>query len=368
MLVPNALDLAFFTFILAYAATAVYAVYPDAAVAAATKMLMATVSIYLVGRLIISQKNAEDVIKQFIVATLISSAAMTYLLFHAATQNGANYWSRLSVEGSSAVGTAQPIPMALIAAVLAGIYCVARKKWLYLLPVVALGGWVFYIAVLTGTRGIFIAAGAGLIAAAVAGRRIVPWARLIGISVLAVVAIGLATPHLEETKRLTFSIDRLVGNFQGGSIVVDESARLRMQVQERGVDMFKDNPFGGVGIGNYDAITHFFYPHNLEIEIAAEAGIVGLLLLGLYLYTLFVSQTRIMMFQPAVGVVLLAMTASCFMHQQVSFAFAMAKPLFMFTGLTASALMTFRAPSSNAARTPRRRRQVAPGLSNRVRN
>ena len=348
VLVPNAVDLTFLLFILAYAATTIYAVYPDAAKAASIKMLMAAISMFLVGRLIISPQNAEELTKQFIVATLISGAAMSYLLFHAATGGGANYWSRLSVDGSSAVGTSQPIPMALIAAILAAIYCVARKKWISLLGVVALGGWVLYIAILSGTRGIFIAAGAGLLAAAITGRRVVPWARLAGLSLLTIVTLAVATPHMEETRRLTFSIDRLLGNFQEGGIVVDESARLRMQVQQAGMEMFKEKTLAGAGIGNYDAITHSAYPHNLEIEIAAEAGVIGLALLCIYLFSLFQRQMKIVMFQPIVGVVLLAMTVSCVIHQQVSFAFFMAKPLFMLTGLTASALMSFRASNPKA--------------------
>lgn len=53
----------------------------------------------------------------------------------------------------------------------------------------------------------------------------------------------------------------------------------------RGVELFLQNPIFGVGYGRYDILgTYGTYPHNMFVEILAETGIVGLVvLLGLAL-------------------------------------------------------------------------------------
>lgn len=354
-LAPNWVDLTYLTFIFGYAATTFYAVVPDAAQAAAVKLLLAAISMYAVGRITISPRNADRVIIQFVIGALVAGAAMSAVLYQAAQASGTSYWSRLSVGGATAVGTAQPLPMALIAAVLAGVWCVANKRWALLAGVLALGGWILYICVLSGTRGIFIAAGAGLIVATIVGRRVAPWARMIGMASIAAVAGLLVIPRLEQTKRLTYSFDRLIGNFQEGGMVMDLSARLRLEQQTAAFELFSQKTKFGAGIGGFDAITHKMYPHNLELEIGAEFGLIGLMLLTFYLIALFRRQVTIATYQPMVGIVLLAMSTSCVIHQQISFSFFMAKPLFMFTGLTASALVSMRAAAPQAMKRPSRR-------------
>ncbi len=66
-----------------------------------------------------------------------------------------------------------------------------------------------------------------------------------------------------------------------------------------GIRMFMDHPITGVGIGNYaDAYPHYFitifvnslgHAHNYYINMAAEAGILGLITLLLFLATVFVA-------------------------------------------------------------------------------
>lgn len=69
-----------------------------------------------------------------------------------------------------------------------------------------------------------------------------------------------------------------------------------------GIRMFQDHPFTGVGIGNYpDAYSHYFitifvnplgHAHNYYINIAAEAGIFGLVTFLLFLIAAFVAGAR----------------------------------------------------------------------------
>jgi O-antigen ligase len=72
--------------------------------------------------------------------------------------------------------------------------------------------------------------------------------------------------------------------------VVDASVELRLGAQRVALEMFLDNPFIGVGAGNYPplypayskqlgvpAVASEFYPHNLYLQVLAETGAVGLL-------------------------------------------------------------------------------------------
>jgi putative inorganic carbon (hco3(-)) transporter len=72
--------------------------------------------------------------------------------------------------------------------------------------------------------------------------------------------------------------------------VIDTSVALRLGAQRVALEMFMDNPFFGVGAGNYPplypaysqqlgvtAVAAEFYPHNLYLQVLAETGAIGLL-------------------------------------------------------------------------------------------
>jgi O-antigen ligase len=72
--------------------------------------------------------------------------------------------------------------------------------------------------------------------------------------------------------------------------VIDTSVELRLGAQRVALEMFLDNPFIGVGAGNYPplypaysqqlgvtAVASEFYPHNLYLQVLAETGALGLL-------------------------------------------------------------------------------------------
>jgi O-antigen ligase len=70
-----------------------------------------------------------------------------------------------------------------------------------------------------------------------------------------------------------------------------------------GISMFADHPFTGVGIGNYsDAYPHYYITifvnslgqaHNYYINMAAEAGVLGLIAFLLFILALFVAGGRV---------------------------------------------------------------------------
>ena len=70
---------------------------------------------------------------------------------------------------------------------------------------------------------------------------------------------------------------------------IDTSVELRLGAQEVALEMFLDNPFIGVGAGNYPplyqvysqhlgvtAVASEFYPHNLYLQVLAETGAIGI--------------------------------------------------------------------------------------------
>jgi O-antigen ligase len=74
--------------------------------------------------------------------------------------------------------------------------------------------------------------------------------------------------------------------------VIDTSVEMRLGAQRVALEMFLDNPFVGVGAGNYPplyqayserlgvtAVASEFYPHNLYLQVLAETGAVGLVTL-----------------------------------------------------------------------------------------
>src|SRR5437660_1805306 len=129
-----------------------------------------------------------------------------------------------------------------------------------------------------------------------------PLLKLGGIGILGVVAAYLAgllpdsllAPML-RTLGLT-SISLTLPSKQ------DFSTAERLAHWIAGIRMFQDHPFTGVGIGNYpDAYPHYFitifvnplgHAHNYYINIAAEAGIFGLVTFLLFLSAAFVAGAR----------------------------------------------------------------------------
>jgi O-antigen ligase len=74
--------------------------------------------------------------------------------------------------------------------------------------------------------------------------------------------------------------------------VIDTSVEMRLGAQRVALEIFLDNPFVGVGAGNYPplyqayserlgvtAVASEFYPHNLYLQVLAETGAVGLVTL-----------------------------------------------------------------------------------------
>ena len=96
-----------------------------------------------------------------------------------------------------------------------------------------------------------------------------------GYTLLVAAALGLVALALPRVYWVRFES---MAQFRG--IVVDRSLQLRQHALEGGWQLFLDNPWFGVGLGNFpDHAPHFmfggFMAHNSLLEVAASLGVVG---------------------------------------------------------------------------------------------
>ncbi|GGM13213.1 O-antigen ligase family protein [Deinococcus aerophilus] len=198
------------------------------------------------------------------------------------TSRGALY--RLDVEGTNTIAVGRGVGMALLWVLVMAVY----RRWRALptaLLVLPLAG----LLLSSGSRGPLIGALLGaivLLAPRVMrrgnGRLAVAFALVAG-------GVALAVPYLPSA-----SVERVAQFFTAGaSGELDSSASARGELWAAAWDAGLVNPLG-VGVGRYSEVTNVIvppsstpltYPHNLWLEVWAEAGwLPGLLLLALTLW------------------------------------------------------------------------------------
>jgi O-antigen ligase len=185
-----------------------------------------------------------------------------------------------------------------------------------LLPGWAGGGWrrrlPFAVAVVLATATVFTYSRGGALALALAAGLAV-LVRGVTRRMVAVAAAGLLLALLFLPGAVARRLETLREIVPGGQREVldpDSSIAKRRLVTRVAWDMFLDHPVLGVGAGNYAtrfgpyaARTGFAareyddpaepqYPHNLYLEIAAETGLVGLLLFAAVMVAAFGALAR----------------------------------------------------------------------------
>jgi O-antigen ligase len=182
---------------------------------------------------------------------------------HSGPQNDANLWGRTLVIF---------VPLALSLWADRGT---GRRRWLWLGAVALLGCGEY----LTQSRGGMIALAASVtVWLALAGRR---YARTLLVAPLLVLVL-LTIPGVGS--RLSTLTDLEEAGAGGG----DQSLVGRVVAQRSGLAMFVDHPAIGVGAGNFELVepdyarrlgfptSKALAPHNVYLQMAAEAGVVGL--------------------------------------------------------------------------------------------
>lgn len=171
------------------------------------------------------------------------------------------------------------------------VFCRPPERWGWIALGMAAGGGVI---LLSGSRGVWPALLALLVAMALSIRRGSGRLRLASLAGLVLVAatLVLAIPQLRERTRLS-ELHSDVQRIEVGD--VDSSAGARLERLQVAWDTFLEHPWTGIGIGNFDAAMlrlpdcrqpeavearcHLGHAHNDVAEWGATQGVPGLLLL-----------------------------------------------------------------------------------------
>lgn len=324
----NFVDIAFSGYISFCAFSVMYSQWPDRAWSSFLTLSFAASSMYLIGRLCALIEPPESLATQLLVGLVLFGAVFSLLLV--AQSDGSV--SRLRIGDSTAVGLAQPLPLALLAVAIGIVAAAGAGRWLQLLFMAGAVGAVAYASILSGTRGVFVAflvSGVVVLALSVSRKQL--WVALGVIGLAAVIAL----PFLLSGTDLPIQagLDRLLTNFNDNSIGLDTSSQLRLEQQLRGIDIWQQYPILGAGVGGYDAISGLSYPHNVLIEVVANTGA-----LGLFLFVTLVVLVGYNLFSEVsfwAKVIFFGLLVASFTHMQLSFSLDMAKPFFLLSGIAA---------------------------------
>ena len=185
------------------------------------------------------------------------------------------------------------LPLA-VGVVVAGVFPVAgRVRWAWILLAAVLGALMLIALVMSWSRGAWLGFGASVAAIAVAvvlrsGRATVIGAALVVLSAYVLIVAGLARIPPPIVQRFSDFVPYLGVTDVRGTEITDANFAVLERVAhwQAAWDMWTDRPWLGVGAGNYEAVYPRYslplwrvalgHAHNYYLNIAAEAGLIGL--------------------------------------------------------------------------------------------
>jgi len=193
----------------------------------------------------------------------------------------ADYSTRVTFDGTNTIGAARILGAGIVVCVVRAIWSdsTARTRIAY----VALVPVLLWALLSTGSRGPFVAAALAVLVVcivAVVTRRSNVW------MLVALVAITAAGSVAADRASVDGS-SRILGFFEGAR---DGSTRARNELWIGTTELIPSQPFG-VGMGGFSETGvswgAYAYPHNIVLEVFAEAGwLTGLLLCAIMLTAL----------------------------------------------------------------------------------
>jgi O-antigen ligase len=302
----------------------------------------------------------RHLVQELLWATTIAGAIFGVIMLGERATDNASQALRLTISSdtASAVGLAAPLPFVMLSATIIA-FSGGRKRTTVLAGLcLAISA---YVSTVSATRGVFVAYGVGLIVALALLFKHVKLRRYSYVAFGAIFAF-LAVLMFMPAEQIERSMDRLFGNFTGGHVVLDASSLERVYAWETAEALFTKFPAAGAGYGSFGYYSFVAYPHNMVLEIAAAGGLAGLFFLVFWLVTLCRMLVVVNKRLPAHGAIVVALWVVAFTHLQLSFAFCMAKPLFMLSAL-ATALVANHPFRSRAGFGSGRKSRPAPRIS-----
>ncbi|WP_454747187.1 O-antigen ligase family protein [Ciceribacter selenitireducens] len=294
------------------------------AILEATRVISVCGLFYLQCRLAIANVGPERIAWQTAIAFCSLGFAFAIVTISAAPRDLVG--SRLVIGEGSAVGLAQPLPYVLFSAV----YLVASgvRKWTNsALPAILTLAVVGYYAQMNGTRGVLVAFAAGFLSYftlfILRSRPAKSLISAIGAFYIALIVfvVFLSFGDLGSESRLL--------NFSSYGSAGDASSIERIYRFAAAKKLFWEWPVFGSGAGGYNLHTIFDYPHNLFLEVAADFGLVGVLLILFIILSVGICFFRYGMLHVSGAPFFLTLFVIAFVHQQVSFSLSSGKAIFV---------------------------------------
>ncbi|MCC3375997.1 O-antigen ligase [Cohnella sp. REN36] len=286
------------------------------------------ISFYFIARLYLSKHpHYQIALRNFLNMTWLIALVLGLFAF---IQSWGMEYARLKL------GAAVPIPFSLLLAIGVLInfsWFLFHKSsfWLRVLQIISFGTLLF-IFIDTNTRGTIIALGISIIfLSAIYMINHKQWGKVmlfIPLLVLGVLIINYINPDL--TKRVTSNLELITSHDQG------ESINNRQSAYSDAWKLFNDNPYLGVGTGDFEEHSQLAYPHNVFLEIMAENGIVGMIcLVALYIATI-AYILKICAYRSPITYVIAAVVLLNLIEMQFSFTLWMHKSFYLFCGVLVS--------------------------------
>jgi len=166
---------------------------------------------------------------------------------------------------------------------------------------------------------------------------------LVGISCFDIIYSKLfANQVIPEDNNVVSEVKKIIPNIESFSLknAKNMSVNIRLKHYSDAWYLFKNKPLFGIGTGGFPG----GYPHNIFLEIAAENGLLGLIIFFGFLFTIcqkgyqFLNENfkKINKHAKIMSLIILAIGISLFVERQFSFGLDMHKDLFAFLGIVVS--------------------------------
>jgi O-antigen ligase len=330
-----------YLFSMFYVATVFYAPDPSSARALAMRYGAVCLGYYALGRLYL---KIERYGKSFLFDFGLAATVLTLAFGHLALESMRGV-RRLSVGESSAVGFSQSLDLSLVFCA-TYVLCARPSRYAIAKRVLALVVLfaVIQLVLANATRGVVVSFVVTLFittALYAFAHEQVRRSYRVGILLLALaVSATVLTMDLFAERSSVYSkgVERILMNFSDGTVSLDPSSEARLAKLEAGLERAAADPVLGGGLGSYNYHTGEGYPHNLFVEVLAETGTVGTVLLAGMVAAYVAMAVRVVrqsqfQFTHTLCFGLLVMALA---HQQLSFRLWMSKLLFLAMGCLAS--------------------------------
>jgi len=320
-----------------YAVSAVYSPDVETGLEIAGRLIAFCIGYYMIGRFYSTISIYRDrYIFDFGVSVVLLSLVFGYLAIYMQESP-----DRLVLGEGSAVGFSQMLDIAGGFTLFYLLSISGNFAWVKRVGVFLLFACIAVLIIFNATRGTII----GLIAAFLvyvgaqvfqrqSGSRHL--SRIVASSFMIMIAYMVLVQFSPGNELFASAFERLGMNFGPSGMQIDPSAVSRLNLLQQAWAMFIESPLLGEGVGSFSQHSVLGYPHSVFPELLAETGLIATTLFALIIIRTVLMALRLFRESSADTRIVLGIFFISLVHQQVSFALWMAKPLFLSMGVIVS--------------------------------